>query len=587
MSLMGKRLILVLLLVLCSSSAMAQSVLPGFTQHEMNSYNHEDLSDILRLLPGMYPEDLGTFGAPLFFRPWGLWPGELRYTLDGLPLERRYDGLWDPGLLPISEIDSVIYESSPLDGVFPGAAGRIEFVTRDLPVDSPRSEVHMREGYYGYGTVDFAHAQPLYRKLTLQLTGRLGWYDGMRPQTGSRLTHIRGKLGFHPARSWRLEAACSGIKSHSDSELNGNGETSERTEGQLAFLPTDSMSSSFRPSVRIFLREDKERWGMPWSVRDFSGGGLFNVSMRRFGHHLQSTGLARLSSRGFPDGTKLDSHDIELGVSDSTGIESILGVEFGGGLRLEEGWDAPATRYGIGGYLPVTKSSVLFGRFQRLESFPAPLWLDGSYPLSERPLFLSPSLALLGDSLVASPKQKESSTQIESGIFADLRRVKVRIAAVRISTENEFTPWTSASHPTPSADSRWGGALEGRMALRRDLFLETRWSWLWLSESDLQSPDELRGFSRLYFDEFFFKAPLHIQASISHTYLGRRRAFGTEGIEILEPVHLVGFRVAAQIRHFRIFWGTENIGAKHYEYVPGFLMIRKEEYWGFDWTFWY
>ncbi|MFH1009816.1 MAG: Plug domain-containing protein [bacterium] len=583
----GKRLFFSILLVCCCRPVAAQFVLPQIHHYEMDGHNHEDLSDILRLFPGMYPQDLGTLGAPLYFLPWGLWPGQMRYTLDGLPLERRYDGLWDPGLLPVSEIDSIVFESSPLSGLSPGAGGRINFATRELPVDSPLSEIRLREGYYDYGTVDFAHGQPIYRKLTFQLTGRLGWYRGLREQTGLRLTRIRGKLSFRPAKKWRLEALCFRTKSHCDSKLNESGQTLTRTEGQFSFLPTDSMSASFRPSLRFFLREDGERWGEPWRARDVSGGALLCVSSRKFGHHFQGTGLARFSSMNFPPTRKLGSHDIEVGLTDSVGVANTVGIELGGGLRFEKGWDTPAQRYGLRGYVPIAKTCVLFGGVQRLETFPSPLWMSSSYLLAERPLLLSPSLSNLGDSLVACPKEKQRSSQMESGVSADLGGAKLRIAALRIATENGFVPWTTASSQQSPTDSRWGGAFDGRIPLYEGLSFETRWSFLWISKSDLQPSDDVRGFSRLYFDRTFFKAPLHIRTSLSHTYIGKHVSFSHQGAKTLQPVHLVGLRISAQIGNFRIFWGTENIGARHYEYVPGFLMIRKEEYWGFDWIFWY
>jgi hypothetical protein len=566
---------------------MAQYVQPGMNQYDLQGYCQEDLSDILRLFPGMYPRDLGTLGAPLYFSPWGLWPGQMRYTLDGLPLERRYDGLWDPGLLPVSEIDSIAFHPLPIGGLFPGAGGRLDITTRDMPVDSPYSEIRLREGFYDYGTVDFAHAQPVYKTLTFQLTGRLGWYTGMRERTGSRLTHLRMKLRLRPLPNWRLQGLCSRTKSHSDSELNHAGQTLLRTEGQLALLPSDSSSLRFRPQLRLFLREDQESWGEPWKMRELCGGALLSATLLLPHQRLEATALTHVSSVKFPTQKETSGHGVELSVADSIDIVGALGIESGAGLRLERDWDEPAYRIGARALLPFRKIFTLFGGFQSVESFPAPLWLNGGYVLSERPLLISPALSILGDSLIGCPREKERVSQIEAGVAIDRTRAQVRVTAVRIAIENQFSPWTSTSSPSPSTDSRWGGAFEGRLLVRRDLSVETRWSLLWASENPLANADEIRGFSRLYFERTFFRAPLHVRASLTHTYLGERTAFSDLGTSVLEPTHLLGFRISARIKGFEIFWGTENIGARHYEYVPGFLMIRKEEYWGFNWAFWF
>ncbi|MBU1935918.1 Plug domain-containing protein, partial [bacterium] len=548
--------------------------------YEMESYNVEDLSDILRLFPGMYPQDLGTIGAPLYFCPWGLWPGQMRYTLDGLPLERSYDGLWDPNLLPVLLIDSVAYHSLPTGGLFPGAAGRLDLVTRDVPVDSPCSEIHLREGYYKYGTVDFAHGQRVYKTLSLQLSGQLGWYDGMREQTASRLTQYRAKLSFLPAKNWKVDGIISRAKSHADSELRQPGQTLIRTEGQLAFSMTDSATSAFRPTLRFFLREDKERWGDTWQVRDLSGGALVYSHLKLPGQRLQATGLGKFSKLNLPSDNTQDNHDIELTLADSIDIAGVFGIELGSGARFGKEWDSPAVRYDARGYIPIIKMLTAFAGFQKLEQYPAPLWIQGGYTLERRPLLITPELSNLADSLIGCPLEKETISKVEAGLSAKLSRLNLSLSALKIDTKNRFEPWTSTYSPDASDDSRWGGALEGQLALTGGLSIDTRWSLLFTDENDNYELVENRGFSRINFDRRFYKAPLHIRASLSHLYLGKRIAFSQLGYQDYEPTHLFGIRISARIGGFRLFWGTENIGANHYEYVPGFLMIRKEEYWG-------
>ncbi len=578
---------LIILSFLLTSSLMAQSVGSAMNAYEMESYNVEDLSDILRLFPGMYPQDMGTIGAPLYFRPWNLWPSQMRYTLDGLPLERSYDGLWDPNLLPVSLIDSIVYRSLPTGGLFPGAAGRLDLVTRDMPVDSPYSEIRLREGYYKYGTVDFAHGQRVHKTLSLQVLGRLGWYDGMREQTASRLTRFRAKLSFRPAQNWKVDGIFWRGKSRTDSELREPGQTLERTEGQLALTMTDSATSAFRPTLRFFLREDKERWGDTWQVRDLSGGALVSCHLKLPGQRLQTTGFGKFSELHLPADNTQNTHDIELTLADSIDIAGMFGIELGSGAHFGKEWNSPAMRYNARGYVPITKMLTAFAGYQMLEQYPAPLWIYGGYPLAQRPLLITPALSNLADSLVGCLLEKETISKVEAGLSAKLSRLNLSLSALKIETENRFEPWTSTYSPDASDNSRWGGAFEGQLALTGGLSLDTRWSLLFTDENDSYELAENRGLSRLNFDRRFFEAPLHVRASLSHLYLGKRTAFSHLGLQEYDPSHLFGIRISARIGGFRLFWGTENIGAKRYEYVPGYLMIRKEEYWGFAWTFWY
>ncbi len=288
-----------------------------------------------------------------------------------------------------------------------------------------------------------------------------------------------------------------------------------------------------------------------------------------------------------PASRDTDTRDFELTLADSVDVAGVMGIELGCGVHSQDDWDATAGRYGVRGVVPVGKVCTAFGGFQRFEQYPAPLWVQGGYSLSDRPLLIAPSLANLSDSLIGCPLRKEKISQAEAGVSADWSRLKLRVAAVNIVTDDRFVPWTSTAMPDPSTDARWGGAFQMHLTLRRDLCLESRWSVLWTSETDYQKADETRGFTRLYFDRTFFKAPLYVRASLSHTYLGERTAFSYLGYRQFDPVHLAGFRVSMRIRGLMLFWGTENIGAKHYEYVPGFLMIRKEEYWGLKWIFHY
>jgi hypothetical protein len=133
---------LLFLLALLTSAAWSQG--PIFRQADLLTLPYEDLSDLLRHYPGMYPLDYGNIGQPMLFRPWNMNPWQLRVERDGIPQNRIADGLYDPNLQPGSELDTIRY-----DYLASGGAGTFHLASRHLPVDSPYTEVQIREGFYG------------------------------------------------------------------------------------------------------------------------------------------------------------------------------------------------------------------------------------------------------------------------------------------------------------------------------------------------------------------------------------------------------------------------------------------------------
>ncbi|MBL0060298.1 MAG: hypothetical protein IPP40_02080 [bacterium] len=173
------------------------------TYERMSVYAYEDMSDWLRLFPGMYPMDYGVAGVPVVFRPWGLNPWYVGVVRDGIPWNRVSDGLYDSNLDSPEGMKSVAFSTDGFDPL-----GTVRLTSRSLPTDSATTEVRLREGYYGFGRVDFAHAQKLSDRVTAEGRGRLFWYDGLRAsgsQTYSkaRFYSLSGKLDFAIDERWR------------------------------------------------------------------------------------------------------------------------------------------------------------------------------------------------------------------------------------------------------------------------------------------------------------------------------------------------------------------------------------------------
>lgn len=110
------------------------------------------------------------------------------------------------------------------------------------------------------------------------------------------------------------------------------------------------------------------------------------------------------------------------------------------------------------------------------------------------------------------------------------------------------------------------------------------WSSVECDKNGFSRALDTRTFSRVLFARDFFKSPLHIESYVAYELLGRRRVMSDIRDEVIGPAHLLHLRIEATIEGVTLIWGAENLTGQHYEYLPGYLMIRKEEYFGLKWT---
>lgn len=568
-------------------------------QSDLWTLPYEDMSDIFRRYPGMYPLDYGTLGAPLFFHPWGLNPWEMRVERDGIPQNRRFDGLYDLNLQPGNEIETI--QHHPLDG---GPAGIFRLSTRALKTDTPYTEFQIREGFYGYGTVDFAHGQRLYRSLSLELTGRLGWYDGMRIPADSRTTRIRGRIGFALGQRWRTNLTYAGSKAKSGFILSPDHPYfPSREEGILEIVERDSARTALSPSIRIYSREDRESWGSHWKASELSTG-IVTEANTKFARQYQAwTHHTSWTEMNVPGMERRAELSLRLALRDSipvSGIDIIMnGVfsresEWSGSREQESRW--------IGRYSfrfenhPIANISGRLG-FAYAET-PVPIsWCRGQYALSDRPLVIFPEMRDMLSRVVpingSLPvdrylKSEVGAKWVRDEMLCDLAFITINRPGdleTRFTVSNNTVRLASVANPNEKTIvGITGGTI---VPLWYGFQLESWWS-AQSSSDQLTSITDARGWTRIYFEHDYFDSPLTIRSHISYEHIGRRTGFSDRfpTSVILGPNHLLGFRVSATIKGVTIVWGTENVLKDHYSLMPGYPMIGKEEYLAFIWRLW-
>jgi hypothetical protein len=596
----------VLAFILAAGAAWCQG--PVFRQKDLWTLPYEDLSDLLRRYPGMYPLDYGNVGQPLLFRPWNLNPWELRVDRDGIPQNRVSDGLYDPNLQPGIELDSIRY-----DYLRDGGAGRFDLATRTFQSDTPYTEVHIREGFYGYGTVDFAQGERIHKSLTLEVTGRLLFYNGLRSlpnnpgrNDSSRDRWVRGRVGFDLGPRWRSYITYAGSVVNSLTPLSPRQFYLERHEGILTVAQKDSARTAFDPSLKLYARQDREKWGNPFQQRELTRGAILEAHATLPDQRFTFRQLSTLSTINFPGFAKRDELWLELHAADSIGL-AVGGVTVFGNVRRESntGLGIPKQNdvvSGIGARFESVPMSdfVLHGGTQWTEELAPLAWRFGSYTLSDRPLLAAPEFGDVSLRYVPYTDTTARATdrywKSDLGVRWDLSGGYVDVTAMRLShpghLRNVFSLSNDQFHNiylAPTFVSRdtaqVGVSVATSIPLKWGLRLEG-WGFGQAAANDLGNLVDSRGYARLYFEHAFFSTPLIIRAHVSDEFFGQRVAYSELGQAVLGPNSSMGIRISATIRGVTAIWGTENFLNQPYYILPGYKMIGKEEYLGFMIRLW-
>lgn len=590
-------------LIFWATLCLAQGLV--FMQEDLQTFPFEDFSDVLRRFPGLYPLDYGTLGSPLIMWPWQQHPWLLRIEKDGIPDRRVCDGLYDANLQPLGETGQVDYRLHS-----GGALGMVFLKTREVPVDTPYTEFQIREGYYGYGTVDFLHAQRVYQSLTLDLSGRLGWYNGMRQQTASRLNRVRGRLGYDLGKKWRGELTYAGSNVDSEFPSVSHGYYTEREEGILAFHRMDSVASRIEPSVRLFMRQDRESWGSPFRLREQIWGYVGDIALNLPRHHVRFRQSSIYTDIDVPNKTAGDSlaatgirgeMSVDVSLSDSLDF-AFSGVRLFAGLNRVADWaeaevnQVVLPRFGMEFRTRSLHSLALHGGSQYAEEYVPLLWRTGSYHIADRPLPISPAFGYpavpyFGSSVSISDVDRYVTSS--AGLEWRVRRAMLDVTGIAIHRPGDFenrflrdvSGVTLVRERRETNAAELGLAVSASVPLRYGLRVDSWW-FHQTNSDDPSEPTDWRGYTRLYFERDFFHAPLTIRSHISYEEIGQRNAFSDRGGAIMGPNRLIGFRLSATIRGVSLIWGTENFFKEHYSLLPGYPMIAKEEYLAFLWRLW-
>lgn len=593
--------IVVTCLFLSLSSLHAQAL----TREWIGATTYEDMSDLLRRFPGMYAYDYGVAGAPLIFRPWGFAPWYIGVERDGIPWSRVSDGLYDSNLDLPEEVDSL---SQRFDGSHPLAT--IRFTTRKLPTDTATTEVALREGYYGFGRIDFAHGQRLSKRLEGWGRGRLWWYDGLRQilsSTGpaslsdARFYNLSGMLRYAASTEWSttIEYGGANVEARSPLRISGNNDRPQNySEREYGTLRAQRIAPRLDLEFAVHARQDREKRGPYFRLREQFWYGYAQGIVKTSSAHLRARAAIERADYSYTGGGGEDSFgNLHISGAQHSRIgdvsaRALLRQRLAGESPLAE--DLPTksltAEYATPQWLSLQAIAGGTVGYNDIPQF----WRAARFDITNRPWLVDDAFA--EGSYYRGPRSEfESIDEFSSymGMWhAGLRsergtsRATLSWNAVygdepRFYADND-TVYLSSDYATDVVEQR-GPSLECDAAILSFLRLQS-YSHIALDADEIGRAVDTRSYSRLMFSRDFFQAPLRVRSYLAYEHIGPRRARSEIRAEVLGPAHLMHFRLEAAIHGVALIWGMENITGQHYEYLPGYMLIRKEEYFGLKWT---
>ncbi|HEX9660394.1 MAG TPA: putative porin, partial [Rhodothermales bacterium] len=164
-----------------------------------------DPVELLDRMPASFRISLGNLGWPDAIALYGVSPGAVGLTLDGLPVHDPVTGR------PLFEaLPGDLLAFPALFGGRHSSAAGASFATRRFDVERPHTELRYRVGAPGYQSISATHVQQrrvglIGTPAVLQVLFRFassGW-DGGYPNSFSDLTQVDGRVGLHTA-NWAL-----------------------------------------------------------------------------------------------------------------------------------------------------------------------------------------------------------------------------------------------------------------------------------------------------------------------------------------------------------------------------------------------
>lgn len=551
--------------------------------------NLEDTGDLLGFNPELFHPDLVTAGRSVFISSFYSGPRGTRAFYRGRPFRDIRTGRSDLSQIPPALVGGVrsVHWGCLNGAIAPGVV--IDIRPVELHSELPLTLITYREGFYDFAPVEFIHTRQVSEHSYLTAGGLLPSSDGRfaNAHYSGHILHGQYQLALGASSSLDLAYMSSLNRTEIPFSVDGVNKT-RRGDQDIMFI--HNIADDAKIEVAAYRTESTTRID---TVDDYGRELGFRISTV-FGHGGSYIRLCSLDGR-LPGGTayRLTEFEGSIGLKGDIGPAALWFVVGGYGwlpkkvgMVATTGWDVNIKRVGTF-FIQLKQAVDPHSPEMMLAEYRTGRPRDDIEPVWE----LRPELPVMG-----TDKPVTVQRGGRFGIRRDVYFGELEVAGFGCLD----------IHPVI-----WGVKHDSTLTLvnlaRRYYF---GWQTGWLYDNapyrvmvslvnvthrersavilpvTCQEPN-LRLFWEAGYHRSFWDNDFEVDFSMSCRYFSDFDVYNpAEGNwETIGGAYPLDFKFTARIRHFNFYYGLHNWNSYQYYLVPGYKMMHREEYWGFNWLF--
>ncbi|TKJ39779.1 hypothetical protein CEE37_10910 [candidate division LCP-89 bacterium B3_LCP] len=557
----------------------------SFSPQNLIDRDHEEFGDWVSLLPGFYPLDQGGFGQPMRFLFLGKPCNYLNSHYRGRRLEDHLLGVPELSWIPP---EALVGMDMQITGV-PSAGIGLNTTLRSLNPVPPSSRIASRDGYYGLGLVDFDLTEKIAPQLILNGGGRIATYDGHLYHSAAYGLNLRAEVVW-------IDSAQT---DDADNRVRGwFGVTQNHLLSQVPFADIDHNRKRYELDAVLNWGElSFNAYGIQQNETYASGDAdTWNeVGMIAKAHKTGAIVSGEISLRAALANWRLKQMDWsattfgDVGISLTSAPLNWLSIGSSAALDLSDDFDL-ARHFGVSATASLKSGLFLFTGISQDQRMPSRFetsadYQSGSHYLPFDPLFYQyPDSSVKGNYYL----KNETCNDFCLGIQSDHEFLSGSLSYCHYLIQDPIS-WELQSGKITAFNAtkeEFGGILGSiRFVFTGNLEIGGTGSYLPKADDEDRLFPELIAHTWIQYRLLLFHDDLDLRFRLWDDFWGDRSFPMENGWSKRDVDNILSVRIGAHLYGFHIYWGVNNIFDHHYELLPGYPMMHKEEVWGIAWNF--
>jgi len=569
-------------------------------------FGYKDAGEIAAIAPGHFPRQTTLYAQPFYLVSPGASGRELLVLYRGRPYNNPITGAADLSAFAPEEIESLDLSSGNYGSTYLSSSSVLRLnVPRYYPT-KPRTQLVYRQGFYGLGHVDWRIAQSVSPQFRYHIGINIGEYRGARLNSKANISLVRlggeqnygryGCLGLYWMQTRLDYGEPLGVKSNSihrndldliwrsgvetDTLYAEVGGWYTRNKQGYGYNDEDGYRLGLRASLTRKYNSQESTW--------FSSAERVAARFARTPGKEAPKGLCDISALGLEERYRKDKLSIRLGLrmelfsSSEIPAEGDRDIHFraGGSLDFDFG-----DSLGLG----ILETTSLGWR---------PPGLDETYGFwtihsPQTSMDLNPvpdsSLKYEGNKELTDPVGGFFSgvggrwnfpNQRYFRIIAGYRSIINPLHPVEIVSPAGGDAYATTIWTTQKLGEQEGYELTsiGWIDLYGPFSLAGSYTWSNVGDEEEPVPDSW-GWASLRFLNHYYQGQLRLRITLTARYWGTYKYQDS-----VQPAEWFwDGLIHARIFNFEVYWGTNNITSRRYEFLPSYPAMHRDEIWGVRW----